>query len=191
MGNESSVRVRSEFLLPSVKILKRRNSRSGYLERGLFRFQTRSVFAGRGASGTCTALAFMPIGGTTNAEVLVTARLRGWRNHLDLRTVSTIVTAHIFCACQDSRARRERNAQHTGHAEWFCGKDASFFNRRKIISIYLVNSLKNRISMRMLLFLPYDRSDRTFYNQTKANSKTAKVIASRCYAWSLGIKKIP
>ena len=37
-----------------------------------------------------------------------------------LRTVPTIVTAHIFCACQGSRARRERNAQHAGHAEWFC-----------------------------------------------------------------------
>ena len=28
----------------------------------------------------------------------------------------------------------------------------------------------------------YDRSDRTFYSQTKINSKTSKVIASRCYA---------
>ena len=28
-----------------------------------------------------------------------------------LRTVPTIVTAHIYCACQGSRARRERNAQ--------------------------------------------------------------------------------
>ena len=31
----------------------------------------------------------------------------------------------------------------------------------------------------------YDRSDWTFYSQTKVNSKTSKVIASRC----LGIKK--
>ena len=58
-----------------------------------------------------------------------------------LRTVLTIVTAHIFCACQSSRAQRERNAQHAGLADWFClrqvwevlvisgGKDASFFNR--------------------------------------------------------------
>ena len=37
-----------------------------------------------------------------------------------LRTVPTIVTAHIFCSCQGSRARRERNAQHAGHADWFC-----------------------------------------------------------------------
>ena len=48
---------------------------------------------------------------------------------------------------------------------------------------------ENRRSMLMLLFLPYDRSDRTFYSETKVNSKTSKVIASRCYAWSLGIKK--
>ena len=41
----------------------------------------------------------------------------------------------------------------------------------------------------MLLFLPYDQSDRTFYSQAKVNSKTSKVIASRCYTWSLGIKK--
>ena len=43
--------------------------------------------------------------------------------------------------------------------------------------------------MRMLLFLPYNRSDRTFYSETKVNSKTSKVIASRCYGWSLGIKQ--
>ena len=41
----------------------------------------------------------------------------------------------------------------------------------------------------MLLFLLYDRSDQTFYSQAKANSKTSKVIASRCYAGSLGFKK--
>ena len=28
----------------------------------------------------------------------------------------------------------------------------------------------------MLLFLPYDRSDRTFYSQTKVNSNTSKVL---------------
>ena len=59
-----------------------------------------------------------------------------------LRTVPTIVTAHIFCPFQGSRARRERNAQHAGLADRYClrykvwkvlvisyGKDASFFNR--------------------------------------------------------------
>ena len=69
-------------------------------------------------------------------------------------SLPTIVTAHIFCACQGSRARPERNAQHTRHEDWLCfpyvwevlvisrGKNASFFNRWKIISIYLVSSLK-------------------------------------------------
>ena len=41
----------------------------------------------------------------------------------------------------------------------------------------------------MLLFLPYDRSDQTSYSKTIVNSKTPKVIASRSYAWSLGIKQ--
>ena len=45
--------------------------------------------------------------------------------------------------------------------------------------------------MRMLLFLLYGQSDQTFYSQTKVNSKISKVIASRCYAWSLGIKQSP
>ena len=36
--------------------------------------------------------------------------------------------------------------------------------------------------MRMLLFLPYGRSDQTFYSQTKKNSKTSKVIASEIVA---------
>ena len=39
---------------------------------------------------------------------------------LHLKTVPTIVTAHIFCACQGSHARPKRNAQHAGHADWFC-----------------------------------------------------------------------
>ena len=71
-----------------------------------------------------------------------------------LRTVPTIVTVHIFCICQGSRAQHERNEQHAGHADWFCllqvwealviscGKNASFFNGWKTISIYLVSSLK-------------------------------------------------
>ena len=71
-----------------------------------------------------------------------------------LRTVPSIITAHIFCVCQGSLTRRERNGQHAGHADWFClllvwgvlvtscGKDASFLNRWKIIFIYFVSSLK-------------------------------------------------
>ena len=36
-----------------------------------------------------------------------------------LRTVLTIVTAHIFCACQGSRVRRERNTQHAGQQQTY------------------------------------------------------------------------
>ena len=65
-----------------------------------------------------------------------------------------------------------------------------FSTDEKIISVYLpCQFFENRRSMRMLLFLSYGRSDRTFYGQTKVNSKTSKVIASRCFAWSLDIKK--
>ena len=56
-------------------IFERGNSRLRDLKRGLFQFQKRSFFAGRGASGTCTALALVLARGTMNAEVLVTARL--------------------------------------------------------------------------------------------------------------------
>ena len=71
-----------------------------------------------------------------------------------LRTVPTIVTVHIFCTCQGSCVQHERNEEHPGHADWFCllqvwealviscGKNASFFNKWKTISIYLVSSLK-------------------------------------------------
>ena len=119
-----------------------------------------------------------------------------------LRTEPTIVTAHIFYACQGSRAG-ERNAQHAGHAEWFClspvslggstyflWKRCDVFQQTKNNFYLTCQFFENRRSMRMLpLFLPYDRSDRTFYSQTKVNSKTSKVIASRCYTWSLGIEK--
>ena len=47
----------------------------------------------------------------------VVCLFRGTRHVAGLRTVPTIVTAHIFCACQGSRARRKRNAQQAGHAD--------------------------------------------------------------------------
>ena len=110
--------------------------------------------------------------------------------------------AHFLRMSRQSRDAKEmRNTQDTRTGFVSCKsvmfqlflveKKASFFNRRKIISIYLVSSLKTEEvhCMRMLLFLPYDRSDRTFYSQTEVNSKTSKVIASRCYAQSSGIKK--
>ena len=119
----------------------------------------------------------------------------------DLRTVPTIVTAHIFCACQGSRARCERNAQHAGRADWFSipvslGGSSYFLWKRCVVFQQMKNNFylpcqffESRWSTRMLLFLPYGRSDQTFYSQTKVNSNTSKVFASRCYAWSLGIKQ--
>lgn len=56
-------------------ILKRENSRLRDLKPGLFQFQKLSFFAGRGASGTCTALALVLVGGTMTAEMIVTERL--------------------------------------------------------------------------------------------------------------------
>ena len=45
-----------------------------------------------------------------------------------------------------------------------------------MISIYLILFFENRRSMSMLLLLPYDRSYRTFYSQTKVNSKHQKLL---------------
>ena len=70
-----------------------------------------------------------------------------------LRTVPTIVTAHILCAYQGSRATRKKCATRRTRGlvcllkVWevlviSCGKNASFFNRWKIFSIYIVSSLK-------------------------------------------------
>ena len=111
-----------------------------------------------------------------------------------LRTFS----AHAKVVARDAKEMRNTQDARTGFVPCksgapgevrviSCGKDASFFNRWKIISIYLVSSLKTEevcaccYSCRMI--------DWTFYSQTKVNSKTSKVIASRCYGWSLGIKQ--
>ena len=76
-----------------------------------------------------------------------------------------------------------------GGSSYFLWKRCAVFQQMKN-SFYLPGQFfENRRSMGMLLFLPYDRSDRTFHSQTKVSSKTSKVIASRFYAWSLGIKK--
>ena len=50
---------------------------------------------------------------------------------LKLRTVPTIVTAHIFCACQRSRARRERNAPSLGGSSYFLWKRCIVFQQMK------------------------------------------------------------
>ena len=76
-----------------------------------------------------------------------------------------------------------------GGSSYFLWKRCVVFQQIKNNFYLPCQFFENRRSMLMLLFLPYDRSDRTFYSQTKVSSKTSKVIASRCYAWSLGIKK--
>ena len=76
-----------------------------------------------------------------------------------------------------------------GGSSYFLWKRCVVFQQMKNNFYLPCQFFENRRSMRMLLFLPYGRSDQTFYSQTKVNSKTSKVIASRCYAWSLGIKK--
>ena len=49
--------------------------------------------------------------------------------------------------------------------------------------------IEYRLSKKIPLGWETDEWSHFIYSQTKANSKTSKVIASRCYAWSLGIKK--
>ena len=84
-----------------------------------------------------------------------------------LRTVPTIVTAHIFCACQGSRAlRRTRGLVLSplclGGSSYFLWKRCVVFQPMKN-KFYLPSQFfESRRRMRMLLFLPYRRSDRTF-----------------------------
>ena len=84
-----------------------------------------------------------------------------------LRTVPTIVTAHIFCACQGSRALRRTRGPvlsplSLGGSSYFLWKRYVVFQQMEN-NFYLPSQFfENRRSMRMLLFLPYRRSDRTF-----------------------------
>ena len=108
---------------------------------------------------------------------------------------------YIFSACQGSRGRRESpcatrktrglvlSPLSLRGSSYFLWKRGIVFQQVKNNSCLPCQFFENRRSMRMLLFLPYGRSDQTFYSQTKVTSKTSKVIASRCYAWSLGIKQ--
>ena len=77
----------------------------------------------------------------------------------------TIVIAHIFCACEGSRARRERNAQRAVRADWFLspvslGCSSYFLWKRCVVFQQMKNNFylpcqffENRRSMRVLLFL--------------------------------------
>ena len=76
-----------------------------------------------------------------------------------------------------------------GGSSYFLWKRCVVFHQTKNNCYLPCQFFENRRSMHMLLFVPYDRSDRTFYSQTKVSSKISKVIALRCYSWNLGIKK--
>ena len=108
--------------------------------------------------------------------------------------------AHLLRVPGQSRATRKKCATHRTRglilSPVSLGGSSSFLWKRCVVFQQMKNNFylpcqffENRRSMRMLLFLLYDRSDRTFFSQTKVNFKTSKVIASRCYALILGIKK--
>ena len=108
--------------------------------------------------------------------------------------------AHFLRMPRWSRATRKKCAtRRTGElvlSPVILGSSSYFLWKRCVVFQQMKNNFylpcqffENRRSIRMLLFLPYDRSDRTFYSRKKVNSKISKVIASRCYALSLGIKK--
>ena len=83
----------------------------------------------------------------------------------NLRTVPTIVTAHIFRACQGSCARRERNREKRrtrglvlspvslGGSSYFLWKRCVVFQQMKNNFYLPCQFFENRRSMRMLLFL--------------------------------------
>ena len=107
------------------------------------------------------------------------------------------LSAHAKVVARDAKEMHNMQDTRTGFVSCINSRKFYLFlvEKRRCFSqtknnFYLpCQFFENQRSMCMLLFLPYDRSDRTFYSQTKVNSKTSKVIASRCYTWSLGIKK--
>ena len=128
-------------------------------------------------------------------------------SHESIKTYTKIADGAYYCYCahllgmpRQSRATRKKCATHRTRglvlSPVSLGGSSSFLWKRCVVFQQMKNNFylpcqffENRRSMRMLLFLLYDRSDRTFFSQTKVNFKTSKVIASRCYALMLGIKK--
>ena len=98
-----------------------------------------------------------------------------------LRTFSAHSKKEIKCATRRTHGL-VLSPVSLGGSSYFLWKRCVVFQQMKNNFYLPCQFFENRRSMRMLLFLPYDRSDRTFYSQTKVNSKTSKVIASRCYA---------
>ena len=104
--------------------------------------------------------------------------------------------AHFLRMPRQSRATRKKCATRRtrglvlsrlslGGSSYFLWKRCVVFQQMKNNFYLPCQFFENRRSMRMLLFLPYGRSEQTFI----VNSKTSKVIALRCYAWSLGIEQ--
>ena len=110
--------------------------------------------------------------------------------------------AHFLRMSRQSRATRKKCTTHKarglalfpvrlGGSSYFSWKKCVVFQQMKNNFYLPCQFFENRRRMSMLLLLPYDRSDRTFYSQTKVNSKTSKFIASGCYSQSLGRLKNP
>ena len=92
----------------------------------------------------------------------------------------------FFCACQGSRATRKKCAKRRTPglvlslvslegSTYFLWKRCVVFQQMKNNFYLPCQFFENRRSMLMLLFLPYNRSDGTFYSQTK--------IVKNCYAF--------
>ena len=119
----------------------------------------------------------------------------------NLRTVPTIVTAYIFLRMpRQSRATRKKCAKRRTRglvlslvslegSSYFLWKRCVVFQQMKNNFYLPCQFFENRRSMRILLFLRMIDLTVHFYIHTKVNSKTLKVIALRCYAQGLGIKK--
>ena len=92
-------------------------------------------------------------------------------------------SAHAMVVARD--AKEMRNTQDTrmvlspvslGGSSYFLWKRCVVFQQRKNNFYLPCQFFENRRTTCMLLFLPYDRSDRTFYSQTKSIHKYQKLL---------------
>ena len=104
-----------------------------------------------------------------------------------LRTVPTIVTAHILCAYQGSRATRKKCATRRtrglvlspvslGGSSYFLWKRCVVFQQMKNNFYLPCQCFENRRSMRILLFLRMIDLTEHFYSQTKSILKHQKSL---------------
>ena len=108
--------------------------------------------------------------------------------------------AHFLRMPSQSRAMRKKCATRrtrglvlspvrVGDSSYFLWKRCVVCQQMKNNFYLPCQFFENRRRMCMLLFLRMIDLTEHFYSQTKVNSKTSKVIASRCYAQGLGINK--